>query len=81
VQGTVVIRRRFGTSGEERTELWVKLHNEKRRNLYCSLNIIITVKAKRVIWAGHEAGMSEMRDTKKTYKILVQNQDKINYLG
>ena len=36
--------------------------------LYCSPNIILAIKSRRIIWAGHVARIGERRDT---YRVLV----------
>ena len=33
----------------------IKLHNEKLRNVYCSLNIVRMIKGRRTRWAGNVA--------------------------
>jgi hypothetical protein len=45
-----------------------KLHNEELHDLYSSPSIIITIKARRMRWAGHVAGMGEKRNA---YRLLV----------
>ena len=52
-----VLRRIFGPKREEVTGEWIKLHNEKLNDLYCSPNIVRVIKSKRMRWAGHVAGM------------------------
>jgi hypothetical protein len=44
------------------------VHNEQLHNLYSPPNIIRVIKSRRMAWAGHVAGMWEM---KYAYKILV----------
>jgi hypothetical protein len=48
-----VLRRIFGPKRDEVTGDWRKLHNEELHNLYSSLNIIRTIKSRRMRWAGH----------------------------
>jgi hypothetical protein len=43
-----VQRRIFGPKRDEVTAEWRKLHNEELRDLYCSLNIIRTIKSRRM---------------------------------
>jgi hypothetical protein len=57
---------------------WRKLHNEKLHNLYCSLSIIIIIKARRVRWAGHVPRMGEKRDA---YRILEEKPEGKRPLG
>lgn len=52
-----VLRRIFGSKGNEMTEAWRKRLNEELHNLYASPYIIIIrmIKPRRMIWAGHVA--------------------------
>jgi hypothetical protein len=50
-----VLRRIFGSKGEEMVGGWRRLHNEERHNLYASPNIIKFNKSMRVV--GHVARM------------------------
>jgi hypothetical protein len=43
-------------------------HNEEFRSLCSSRNVIVSIKGRRMRWAGHVARMGEMRNA---YKILV----------
>jgi hypothetical protein len=52
-----VLRRIFGPKRDEVTAEWRKLHNEERCDLYSSPNISITIKSRRMRWAGHVARM------------------------
>jgi hypothetical protein len=54
---------------EQVTKGWRKLHNKKLHNMYSLLNFI-TIRARRIRWAGHVANMGEMRSP---YKIMVAN--------
>jgi hypothetical protein len=49
------MRRIFGLKRDEVTGGWRKLHNEELHNLYSSPNIIVTIKSRRMRWAGHGA--------------------------
>ena len=40
---------------------WRKLHNEELNDLYCSPNIVLFIKSRRIRWAGHVARMEEGR--------------------
>jgi hypothetical protein len=50
-----VLRRIFGTRGDEVTGDWRKLHKEELHNLYFSPNIIRMIKSMRMRWAGNAA--------------------------
>jgi hypothetical protein len=41
----------------KRQEVWGKLHNEERHNLYSSPHIIKMIKSRAMRWAGHVAQM------------------------
>jgi hypothetical protein len=61
---------RYGPERDEVTGSWRKLHNQELHNLYCSPNIIRTIKSGRMRWAEYGARMGEMRNE---YSILVLN--------
>jgi hypothetical protein len=63
----------FGPKGDEVTEGWRKLHDEKLRNLYSSSNIIRMIKLRRMRWAGYVARMGEKRNA---YRIFARNPEK-----
>jgi len=63
-----VLRRIFGLKKDEVTGEWRKLHNEELNDLYCSPNIVLVVKSRRMIWAGHVARVGERRGL---YRFLV----------
>jgi hypothetical protein len=65
-----VLRRIFGSKGDEVTGNWRKLHNEELRNLYSSTNFIRMIKSRRIRWAGHVVCMGEMINA---HTILVGN--------
>jgi hypothetical protein len=46
----------FGPKMEEDGS-WTKLHNDELQSLYSSPNIVRVIKARRMRWAGHVAGM------------------------
>jgi hypothetical protein len=46
----MVLRRKFGSNGDEVTGGWRKLHNEELHNLYSSPNMI---KSNRMRWTGN----------------------------
>jgi hypothetical protein len=47
-----VLRRIFGPKRDEVTGEWKRLRNEGLNGLYCSPNIILEIKSRR-IWARH----------------------------
>ena len=50
-----VLRRIFGPKRDELTGEWRKLHNEKLNDLYCSPNIVLMIRSRRIRWASHAA--------------------------
>jgi hypothetical protein len=54
------------------------LHSEELHNLYIILNIIMQIKPRRMIWAGHVAHMGEER---KVYNVLVGKPEGKRPLG
>jgi hypothetical protein len=48
-----LLRRIFGLKRDEVTGRWIKLHNEKLRDLCSSPSIIRIIKSRRMRWAGH----------------------------
>jgi len=58
-----VLRRIFGPKRDEVTGEWIKLHNEKLNDLYCSPNIVQVIKSKRMRWAG-------MGERRGMYRVL-----------
>jgi hypothetical protein len=67
-----VLRRIFGPKMDEVTGEWRKLHNEELHILYSSSNIIRQIKSRRMMWAGHVAGMGEDRNV---YKVLMRKPE------
>ena len=63
-----VLRRVCGSKRDEVTGEWRKLHNDELNDLYCSPNIVLVVKSRRMRWAGNVAVMGEK---KGVYRILV----------
>jgi hypothetical protein len=63
-----VLRRIFGPKRDEVTGGWRKRHKEELHGLYSSPSIVRVIKARRMRWAGHVAGMGEVR---VAYNILV----------
>jgi hypothetical protein len=52
-----VPRRIFGPKRGEVTGEWRKLYNEELNDLYCSPNITLVIKSRRLRWAGHVTRM------------------------
>ena len=52
-----VLRRIFGSTKDEVTQEWRKLHNEELNDLYSSPNIVRVIKSRIMRWAGHVARM------------------------
>jgi hypothetical protein len=63
-----VLRRIFGTTTDEVTGEWRKLHNEELHDLYSSPHIIRIMKARRMSCAGHVARKGEKWNA---YRLLV----------
>jgi len=73
-----VLRRIFGTRGDEVTVEWRKLQNEELNDLYCSPNIVRVIKSRRMRWAGHVARMGERRGV---YRVSVGKPEGKRPLG
>jgi len=63
-----VVRKTFRPKREEVTGEWRRLHDEEHCDLYCSRNVILVIKSRRMRWAGHVARIG---DGKGAYKVLV----------
>jgi hypothetical protein len=50
-----MLRRIFGSEGDEVIGQWRTQHNEELYALYSSPNIIWVIKSRRLKWAGHVA--------------------------
>jgi hypothetical protein len=72
------VLRIFGPKRDGVTGGWRKLHNEELHNLYSSPSIIITLKSRRMRWAGHVARMGEKRNV---YRLLVGKPEGKRPLG
>jgi len=57
-----VLRRIFGSKGDEVSGEWRKLHNEELNDFYCSTTIVRVNKSRRMRWMGRVAHMGERRD-------------------
>jgi hypothetical protein len=73
-----VFRRIYGSTGDEVTREWRKLHNEKLNDLYCSPNIVRAIKSIRMRCAGHVARMGVRR---VVYRVMVGNLRERDHLG
>jgi hypothetical protein len=71
-----VLRRIYGPKRDEVTGGWRKLHNEELHNLYCSPNIIIMIKPRRM--GRHIARTGEKRNA---YRILTGKPEGKRPLG
>jgi hypothetical protein len=60
---------------------WIKLHNEELHTLYSSTNIITVIKLKRMRWAGHVAGLVQMRNLYKMLAGKREERDHSQVLG
>jgi hypothetical protein len=63
-----VLRRIFGSKGDEVTGEWRKRHNEELHDLYSSPSIIRITKSRRMRWSGYVARMGEKMNA---YRLLV----------
>ena len=65
----------FGANRDEITGECKKLHKSELHALYSSPNMIMTLKSRRLSWAGHVARMDQSRNA---HKVLVGNPDETN---
>ena len=68
-----VLRKIFGTKQDEITGEWRKLHNAELHALYCSPNIIRSLKSRRLRRAGHVARMEQSRNA---YSVLMGKHER-----
>ena len=73
-----VLRRIFGPKKDEVTGEWRKLHYEDLSDLYCSPNIILMIKLRRMGWLRHVACMGKRRGA---YRVLVGKPEVQRPLG
>jgi len=73
-----VLRRIFGPRKNEATGECRRLHYEELNDLYCSPNILLVIKSRRMRWAGHVACMGEEREV---YRFLVGKPERRRPLG
>ena len=64
-----VLRIIYGPKRDGVTGEWRKLHNEELNDLYCSPNIVGTIKSRGMRWEVHVARMGGER--KGVYRVLV----------
>jgi hypothetical protein len=72
------LRTIFGTKRDEVMGGWIKLHNEKLRDLYSSPIIIRIIKLRMMRWVGHVARKGAKRNA---YRLLVGKPDGKRPLG
>jgi hypothetical protein len=65
---TTVLRIIFGPKWDDVRGGWRKFHEEEPHKFYSSLNIIRTIKSRRMRWVGHAARMREVRNAYKRKK-------------
>jgi hypothetical protein len=73
-----VLRRIFGSTRDEVTGEWRKLHNEELHDLYSSSIIFRVIKSRRMRWAGHVASIW---DSSGVYRVLVGKPEGKRLLG
>ena len=73
-----VLRRIFGSEGDEVTGEWKKLHNEEPNDLYSTPNIVRVIKSRRMRWVGHVVRMGER---KGVHRVLVGKPEGKRPLG
>jgi hypothetical protein len=56
-----VLRKIFGSTRDEVSGEWRRLHKEKHNDLIFSPDIIRVIKSRRITWVGHVACMRERR--------------------
>jgi hypothetical protein len=71
-----MLKKIFGSSRNEVTGVWGKLHNEELHDLFSSPNIFQVSKLRRIRWAGYVARMGR----EVFYRVLVGKPEKKNNL-
>ena len=72
-----MLRRIFGPKRDEIISEWRKLHNEELNDLYCSLNNIRVIKARRMRRAVHVVRMGKK---KSLFRVLVGKPEEREHL-
>jgi hypothetical protein len=72
-----VLREVCVAKGDGVTGEWRRLQDEKLRDLYCSPDIALVIELRRMRWAGHVAGIGDMRGV---YRVLVGKLREREYL-
>jgi len=72
-----VLRGIFGPNRDEVAGEWRELYNEELDDLYCSPNIGLVIKSRRIRWVGHVARMGE----RSVYRVLVGKPEGQRPLG
>jgi hypothetical protein len=67
-----VLTRIFRPKRVEVTREWIRLYNEKLKDLYSTPNIVRVIKPRIMRWAGHVARMRERRGL---YRALIGKPD------
>jgi hypothetical protein len=73
-----VLRRIFEPKRDEVRGEWRKLHYEELNELYCSPNIVLVIKSRKMRWVGYVARMGKRRGV---YRVLVGKPEGKNHLG
>jgi hypothetical protein len=71
-----VLRRIFGTKGDDISGNWRKLHNEELHNLYSSPSVIRMLKSRRMEWTLH---VVRMETKMNPYKFWWESQKERDY--
>ena len=74
----MVLRRIFVPRRDEVTGERRRMHNEELNDLYCSPNIVLVIKWRRMRWAEHVACVGEERGV---YRVLVGKPEGKKPLG
>ena len=74
-----VLRKIFWPKRDTVTTEWRRLHNEELNDLYCSRNINVVIKSRRMRWVGHVAHGGE--EKRGAHKVLVERPEGKRWLG